>query len=474
MSDVASSDEMLMGWVTRGDVSSFELLYDRHAGWVRAWAAHALGRHRADDTLQEVFMRAWRGAAQFDPSRGQFVTWLAAITRHHVARQLTRGGPRQQALAAETIEAGPSLRAVPVTAEPDGATSPASPPVLLWMGTSAGGSEGPPRDYCNTRRPSHGSFPPLLCPGRARNAGLGLRAGQREGRGHRDLAARHAALGGRPPRAGRPVRRQPYVGGQVAPRVSKWITPDAYMFLQFDDFPPEKATKVTYAGIAVKGVFCAEAQPDAERKSFTHFHRPNAEQYQQGHGGPPGERGYWLSWLAVDDFKARDGRDVVPGVDYAFAPTPAPPCGSAVPSEAFQAPGERTMSKQEVLEFGAFFDDQLLQGGQQAPRLSKWLNEDVALFLQLDNPDLAEATSIRYIGIYTRGVFCKSMQPSSDFTHYHRLRAPEYQRSHAGEPGESAGFWLAWMSTQSFQSRDGRTVSPGIDRQFSPTPPPDC
>jgi hypothetical protein len=266
---------------------------------------------------------------------------------------------------------------------------------------------------------------------------------------------------------------QPYTGGQTAPRVSKWITPDTYVFLQFDAFPPEEASEVTYVGVAVKGVFCAEAQPDAEGGSFTHFHRPEAAEYQEGHGGEPGAQGYWLSWMAVDSFEARDGRAVVPGVDYEFSPTPPPSCGSNVPSADFAAPDEKALSAEDLAEFVAFFDDQLLEGGQQPPRLSKWLNEDVALFIQLDAGEPEEAT-INYVGIYQRGVFCDSAQPHADFTHYHRLTAAEYAEGHGGQPGESSGFWLAWMATQSFEARDGRAVTPGVDRQFSPTPPPSC
>lgn len=265
----------------------------------------------------------------------------------------------------------------------------------------------------------------------------------------------------------------PYSGGQTAPRLSKWITPSTQVFVEFDRFPPDQATEVTYVGVAVKGVFCAEAQPDRDGGSFTHLHRPDAPEYQQGHGGDPGVQGYWLSWMAVDSFQARDGRLIVPGIDYQFSPTPPPACGAQVPDAQFAAPDEGSLSKEDLDRFVAFFDDPILEGGQTAPRLSKWLNADVALFIQLDNTDPALATTIRYVGIYQRGVFCSSAQPH-DFTHYHRLRAPEYQQGHGGQPGESEGFWLAWMSTDTFQTRDGRTVTPGIDRQFSLTPPPEC
>jgi hypothetical protein len=261
-------------------------------------------------------------------------------------------------------------------------------------------------------------------------------------------------------------------GGQVAPRLSKWITPEAFIFVQFDG-PPDEATAVRYIGVGVKGVFCAEALPDAEGGSFTHFHRPNAADYSYGHGGAPGDQGYWLTWLATDNFEAGDGRQVEIGVDYEFAPTPPPECGADVPEADFAAPNEQTLSADDLQAFATLFDDEVLTGGQTPPRLALWLNEQVAMFIQLDDRDPAAATTIPYIGIYTVGTFCDSAQPA-DFPHYHRYSAPEYSQGHGGAPGESSGYWLAWMATHSFETNDGRAVTPGIDREFSPTPPPSC
>jgi len=263
----------------------------------------------------------------------------------------------------------------------------------------------------------------------------------------------------------------PYDGGQVAPRLSKWITPDTHVFLQFDSL--DAPTEVRYVGVATKGVFCAEAQPDSAAGSFPHFHRPTAPDYAEGHGGEPGAFGYWLSWMAVTSFQARDGRAVAPGIDYLFSPTPPPSCGANVPAPAFTAPGEQTLAPDDLQAFVAFFDDDVLVGGQQPPRRSKWLNDKVALFIQLDDADPAHATTIRNVGLYVVGTFCASQQPP-DFPHYHRYRAPDYAEGHGGEPGETSGYWLTWMATQSYQTRDGRPVAPGIDREFSPTPAPAC
>ena len=266
----------------------------------------------------------------------------------------------------------------------------------------------------------------------------------------------------------------PLTGGQTAPRLYRWVNDRVAIFVQFDQPDPAKATALRYVGISVKGVFCAENQPGGANGGFPHFHRLNATEYAQGHGGPPGTPGYWLSWVAVDTFAQRDGRQVKPGVDYDFSPTPAPPlCGATLPKADFAAPGAKSPSKADMASLAGLFTDNPLTGGQTAPRKYRWVNKDVATFVQFDKPDPAEATSLQYIGISVRGEFCKSKQPSVDFPHFHRTNAAEYAKGHGQAPGDR-GYWLLWMATDTFKQRDGRQVSPGVDREFSPTPPPAC
>ncbi|MGH3712704.1 MAG: hypothetical protein ACRDT4_04485 [Micromonosporaceae bacterium] len=269
-------------------------------------------------------------------------------------------------------------------------------------------------------------------------------------------------------------RDNPLTGGQTAPRLYRWVNDRVALFLQFDDPDPAKATALKYVGISVKGVFCAEDQPGGPKGGFPHFHRLKAAKYADGHGGQAGTAGYWLSWVAVDSFTSRDGRQIEPGVDYEFAPTPAPPtCGSKTPKADFAAPDARSLGRQGIADIGGLFTDQPLTGGQVAPRLYRWVNKNVSIFLQFDDKDLAKATGLRYIGISVRGEFCKAKQPSQDFPHFHRTSAPEYAKGHGQAPGDR-GYWLLWVATDSFTLKDGRKVTPGVDREFAPTPPPDC
>lgn len=99
------SDESLAARVAARDVAAFSLLYERHALRLHAWAAHVLGPDHADDAVQEVFLRVWGKAQQFNPARGGFVTWVTAIARHHIWSQAARRGRQQLLVAANEIDA---------------------------------------------------------------------------------------------------------------------------------------------------------------------------------------------------------------------------------------------------------------------------------------------------------------------------------------------------------------------------------
>jgi len=153
------------------------------------------------------------------------------------------------------------------------------------------------------------------------------------------------------------------------------------------------------------------------------------------------------------------------GTQPAAAPVPASP---SVPR-----PHGAPLSYDDIVALAAQFQDQPLTGGQHAPRRYRWVNDKVLIFLQFDNPDPGKAAALRYVGIAVTGRFCKSAQPTQDFPHFHRTDAPDYAHGHGGPPG-TAGYWLLWVAADTFSTHDGRQVTPGVDRQLSPTPAPDC
>lgn len=108
-------DATLVERLSRGDVAAFEALYDRYSREVFVFAVHVLGRNDADEVVQDVFLRLWQRAGQFDPDRGSFAAWLMTIARHRVFDQLKR---RRSAVAAaeeidDLLESAPDPRPGP-------------------------------------------------------------------------------------------------------------------------------------------------------------------------------------------------------------------------------------------------------------------------------------------------------------------------------------------------------------------------
>jgi len=260
----------------------------------------------------------------------------------------------------------------------------------------------------------------------------------------------------------------PFSGGQKAPLVARWVTDSSFVFLQFDSPTLAAAKALAYIGLGVKGTFCSETRPDPGG-SFTRFQRYQVPDWSRGAGGKAGDQGYWLSFVAVDKLNVA-GSSVPLGVDYQY-PSPKPPfCGSSSAPPTFSPPGAGKPAPEAIAKLFSVFNDQPLQGGQVAPRIFKSISNQALVFLQFDKNSSTEARELRYIGLWTKSTFCSSTQPSRDFSHFHRLVATSYALGHGGPPG-TVGFWGSWVAAEQFESQ-GRTVTPGVDREFSPTPPP--
>lgn len=260
---------------------------------------------------------------------------------------------------------------------------------------------------------------------------------------------------------------EPFTGGQKAPLVARWVTDSSFVFLQFDSPTAAAMKALVYIGVGVKGTFCSETRPDPGG-SFTRFQRYQATDWARGAGGKAGDQGYWLSFVALDQLNVA-GRSVPLGVDYRY-PSATPPACSTSSAPTFSPPGAGKPAPEAIAKLFSVFNDQPLQGGQVAPRIFKSISNQALVFLQFDKNSSTEATELRYVGLWTKSTFCSSTQPSRDFSHFHRLVAPSYALGHGGPPG-TVGFWGTWVAAEQFESQ-GRTVTPGVDREFSPTPPP--
>jgi RNA polymerase sigma-70 factor, ECF subfamily len=79
-------------------------LYRTYSGELYGFAVNRLGdRGLAEEVVQDVFMRVWRHAPDYDPSRGSVRTWLYGIARNAIV-DLERHRARRPPLATREPE----------------------------------------------------------------------------------------------------------------------------------------------------------------------------------------------------------------------------------------------------------------------------------------------------------------------------------------------------------------------------------
>lgn len=75
--------EGLIAAAAAGDHTSFRELYRVVAGRLYAVIVHICrDRRLAEDILQDVFLRIWRGSDRFDAERGAPLAWMSAVARN--------------------------------------------------------------------------------------------------------------------------------------------------------------------------------------------------------------------------------------------------------------------------------------------------------------------------------------------------------------------------------------------------------
>jgi len=107
---VERPDSELAAGLAAGDETALGTLYDRYGALAYGVALRVLGDPgRAEDAVQDAFLKVWRGAAGFDPSRGSLRSWLLAAVRNRSIDML-RGRSlherRELALRPEVQSAG--------------------------------------------------------------------------------------------------------------------------------------------------------------------------------------------------------------------------------------------------------------------------------------------------------------------------------------------------------------------------------
>lgn len=81
----------LLERIQHDDETALSALYDAYVNAVFSVALHVLGNQQdAEEVTQDVFLRIWHKAEQYDPQRGRFLTWLLTITRRLAIDQVRR------------------------------------------------------------------------------------------------------------------------------------------------------------------------------------------------------------------------------------------------------------------------------------------------------------------------------------------------------------------------------------------------
>ncbi len=102
-----SKNLQLLGQVAAGDRRAFEQLYASTSAQLYAVSLKILGnKERAEDALQEAFIRIWHNAGEYSPGRGTVLTWMISIVRYRafdlIRYHKVRG---EEALDAEEVSA---------------------------------------------------------------------------------------------------------------------------------------------------------------------------------------------------------------------------------------------------------------------------------------------------------------------------------------------------------------------------------
>lgn len=107
--DPAELEELLRGCAA-GKAAALERLYARVAPLLLAVLMRQLKRRDlAEDVLQDVFVKVWQQAAQFDPIRGRPLAWLISMARYR-AIDLQRAARPAVALSDASLALEPQLQ----------------------------------------------------------------------------------------------------------------------------------------------------------------------------------------------------------------------------------------------------------------------------------------------------------------------------------------------------------------------------
>ncbi len=80
-----------LGQVATGDRAALKTVYDQTSGKIYGVIIRLVrDRERADDVMQDVYLKVWNRAGRYDPAKASVITWLCTIARNSAIDTLRR------------------------------------------------------------------------------------------------------------------------------------------------------------------------------------------------------------------------------------------------------------------------------------------------------------------------------------------------------------------------------------------------
>ncbi len=92
-----ATDVQLADQLAAGDVRALEVLYDRYGALAYSISVRVLGDPgKAEDVVQEVFLKVWTNSNRFDAGRGSLRTWVLTAVRNRSIDHLRGRGAHER------------------------------------------------------------------------------------------------------------------------------------------------------------------------------------------------------------------------------------------------------------------------------------------------------------------------------------------------------------------------------------------